>query len=272
MLICLASVLSFLAVFKIGVFFSVFKGITAAISPIIVGACIAFTLNVLLSLYEKKLPQKFLAKLGRFKRLFCVVLTLFTVTALLAVFVLLIYPELKETVLTVASNLPGYATALIAYAATVTGKTESELFESVDINWESLAAKIRDFISGYGDKLISDTIGITGNVLLALLGACAAITLAELKHGIEKSAKPEKNELALAQLLTALTVIPFDDLAAVEYGKICAYLQKQGTPIGTMDMLIAASAHSMGMTLVTNNIREFERIPNLSLENWVENN
>lgn len=177
-LICLASVLSFLAVFKIGVFFSVFKGITAAISPIIVGACIAFTLNVLLSLYEKKLPQKFLAKLGRFKRLFCVVLTLFTVTALLAVFVLLIYPELKETVLTVASNLPGYATALIAYAATVTGKTESELFESVDINWESLAAKIRDFISGYGDKLISDTIGITGNVLLALLGACAAITLA----------------------------------------------------------------------------------------------
>ena len=84
-------------------------------------------------------------------------------------------------------------------------------------------------------------------------GLCiSAITLAELKHGIEKSAKPEKNEPALAQLLTALTVIPFDDLAAVEYGKICAYLQKQG--------------------LVTNNTREFERIPNLSLENWVENN
>ena len=103
-------------------------------------------------------------------------------------------------------------------------------------------------------------------------GLCiSAITLAELKHGIEKSAKPERNELALAQFLAALTVIPFDDLAAVEYGKICAYLQKQGTPIGTMDMLIAASALSEGMTLVTNNTREFERIPDLSLENWVEN-
>ena len=102
-------------------------------------------------------------------------------------------------------------------------------------------------------------------------GLCiSAITLAELKHGIEKSVKPERNELALAQLLAALTVIPFDDLAAVEYGKICAYLQKQGAPIA-MDMLIAASALSVGMTLVTNNTREFERIPELSLENWVEN-
>ena len=103
-------------------------------------------------------------------------------------------------------------------------------------------------------------------------GLCiSAITLAELKHGIEKSVKPERNELALAQLLAALTVIPFDDLAAVEYGKIYACLQKQCTPIDTMDMLIAASALSEGMTLVTNNTREFERIPELSLENWVEN-
>ena len=102
-------------------------------------------------------------------------------------------------------------------------------------------------------------------------GLCiSAITLAELKHGVEKSAKPERNEIALAQLLAALTVIPFDDLAAVEYGKICAHLQKQGTPIGTMDMLIAASAIASGLTLVTNNTREFERVPNLSLENWVQ--
>lgn len=102
-------------------------------------------------------------------------------------------------------------------------------------------------------------------------GLCiSAVTLAELKHGVEKSIKPERNELALAQLLSALTVIPFDDLAAIEYGKICAYLQKKGTPIGTMDMLIAATAISADMTLVTNNTREFERIPNLSLENWVK--
>lgn len=104
-------------------------------------------------------------------------------------------------------------------------------------------------------------------------GLCiSAITLAELKHGVEKSAKPERNELALAQLLTALTVIPFDDLAAIEYGKLCAFLQRQGAPIGTMDMLIAATAISADLTLVTNNTREFERIPGISLENWVENN
>ncbi len=178
LIICLCSVLAFLAVFRAGVLFGVIKAVFAALSPIIAGACIAFTLNVLLSLYERKLPQKFLTKLGSYKRLFCVVLTLFTVTALLGVFVLLIYPELKETVLTVVSNIPGYAAALIAYAARLTGKTESELFESVDINWESVAAKISDFISGYGDKLISNTIGITGNVLVAVLGVCVSIALA----------------------------------------------------------------------------------------------
>ena len=102
-------------------------------------------------------------------------------------------------------------------------------------------------------------------------GLCiSAITLAELKHGTEKSARPEKNEAALAELLAALTVMPFDDLAAAQYGKICAHLQKCGTPIGVMDMLIAAHAKSEDMTLVTNNVREFERIPDLAIENWVE--
>ncbi|MBQ2733211.1 MAG: AI-2E family transporter [Clostridia bacterium] len=178
LILCLASVLAFLAVFKAGVLLGTVKGIFAAISPIIAGACVAFTLNVLLSVYEKRLPEKFLAKLGKGKRLFCVVLTLFTVTALLSVFVLLIYPELKETVLTVVSNIPGYAAALIAYAAKVTGKTESELFEGIDINWESVAATISDFISGYGEKLLSNTIGITGNVLVAMLGFCVSIAFA----------------------------------------------------------------------------------------------
>ncbi len=62
--------------------------------------------------------------------------------------------------------------------------------------------------------------------------------------------------------------MPFDDLAAVEYGKICAFLQRQGTPIGTMDMLIAAHAKAEGLILVTNNVREFERVPDLVIENW----
>ena len=102
-------------------------------------------------------------------------------------------------------------------------------------------------------------------------GLCiSAITLAELEHGVEKSAQPEKNAMALMQFLSILDVLPFDDLAAVEYGKICAYLQKQGTPIGTMDMLIASHARAEDMVLVTNNVREFERVPELKIENWVE--
>ena len=101
-------------------------------------------------------------------------------------------------------------------------------------------------------------------------GLCiSAITLAELEHGVEKSANPEKNALALFQFLAILKVLPFDDLAAVEYGKICAFLQKKGTSIGTMDMLIAAHARTENFVLVTNNVREFERVPGLQIENWV---
>ena len=102
-------------------------------------------------------------------------------------------------------------------------------------------------------------------------GLCiSAITLAELEHGVEKSAHPEKNRLALLQFLSILDILPFDDLAAAEYGAICAHLQKQGTPIGTMDMLIAGHARAEGMILVTNNVREFQRVPGLEIENWAE--
>ena len=100
-------------------------------------------------------------------------------------------------------------------------------------------------------------------------GICiSAITLAELQHGVEKSMNPEKNSMALLQFLSILDILPFDDLAAVEYGKICAYLQKRGAPIGTMDMLIAAHAKTENLIIVTNNVREFERVPNLKIENW----
>ena len=101
-------------------------------------------------------------------------------------------------------------------------------------------------------------------------GICiSVVTLAELQLGVEKSQFPERNTAALAQFLVPLNVLAFDDFAAVEYGKICADLQRKGTPIGTMDMLIAAHAKTAGMTLVTNNTREFERVPDLALENWV---
>lgn len=97
----------------------------------------------------------------------------------------------------------------------------------------------------------------------------STITLAELEHGVAASAYPEKNQVALVQFLSIFDILAFDDKAATEYGKICACLRKQGKPIGTMDMLIAAHALAGGFILVTNNTREFERVENLQLENWV---
>lgn len=102
-------------------------------------------------------------------------------------------------------------------------------------------------------------------------GLCiSSITLAELEHGVFRSVNREKNITALLNFLTLLEVMPFDESAAVEYGKICAYLQSRGTPIGPMDTLIAAHALSKSLVLVTNNIMEFERVPDLVLENWSE--
>ena len=100
-------------------------------------------------------------------------------------------------------------------------------------------------------------------------GLCiSAITLGELRHGVENSASPAKNGQALLQFLSILEVLPFGDDAASEYGRIRAFLQKRGIPIGPLDTLIAAHAKSEDMTLVTNNVREFMRVPDLNIENW----
>ena len=97
----------------------------------------------------------------------------------------------------------------------------------------------------------------------------SSITAAELYFGVQKSQRPEQNRRALQQFLLPLTVAHFDENAAVAYGHVRARLEKQGTPIGSLDTLIAAHALSMDLTLVTNNIREFERVPGLKVENWV---
>lgn len=94
------------------------------------------------------------------------------------------------------------------------------------------------------------------------------ITLAEMQYGISKSSKPEKNQMALASFLSNIAVLPFEDDAAVEYGDIRAGLEKKDTPIGSNDMLIAAHARSLDLTVVTNNTKEFARVPGLKLENW----
>lgn len=96
----------------------------------------------------------------------------------------------------------------------------------------------------------------------------SSITLSELEYGVAKSSLPEQNEEALSEFLAPLEIIPYDDRAAVHYGEIRAYLEGKGRAIGSMDMLIAAHARSLGLTLITNNIREFKRIPDLKAENW----
>lgn len=96
----------------------------------------------------------------------------------------------------------------------------------------------------------------------------SSITLAELRYGVAKSAYREKNSKALNQFIIPLEVVSYDESAAQAYGDIRASLEKAGTPIGSMDMLIAAHAVSLGIPLVTNNTREFLRIPTLILIDW----
>lgn len=98
----------------------------------------------------------------------------------------------------------------------------------------------------------------------------SSITLAELEYGMKHSSNPAQNERALLRFLVPLSVLPFGAGAASEYGAIRTFLQNNGTPIGPLDMLIAAHAKSEGLVMVTNNVREFERVPGLEIENWAE--
>ena len=98
----------------------------------------------------------------------------------------------------------------------------------------------------------------------------SSITLSELSYGVSKSSKPEQNQIALAQFIAPLEILPYGDDAAQYYGTLRTHLEKQGTPIGSLDMLIAAHALSTDCTLVTNNEKEFIRIPSLKIENWIK--
>ena len=97
----------------------------------------------------------------------------------------------------------------------------------------------------------------------------SSITIAELAHGAQKSNQAMKNMAALEQFLLPLEIADFDQQASIVYGPIRAYLERDGNLIGSMDMLIGAHALSLGVTLVTNNIREFNRIPQLMIEDWL---
>lgn len=98
--------------------------------------------------------------------------------------------------------------------------------------------------------------------------AISSITGAELTFGVAKSGS-RKNRDALDKFLAPLVVLPFDETAMREYGELRSHLERQGRPIGALDQLIAAHALALDAVLVTNNEREFRRVPRLRLTNWV---
>jgi len=99
--------------------------------------------------------------------------------------------------------------------------------------------------------------------------AVSTITIAELEYGVYRSQKTDQNRIALLEFLVPLTILDFDQGAAAVYGGIRASLESRGTPIGPMDLLIAAQAMSHDLVLVTNNEREFGRLEGLGIENWI---
>ena len=97
----------------------------------------------------------------------------------------------------------------------------------------------------------------------------SSITLAELAQDAEKSARPEQNRTVLEQILLPLDLADVDPLAALVYGRPRARLESEGQTIGAMDLLIASHAISLETTLVTNNVRDFQRVAGLTVEDWV---
>ena len=116
--------------------------------------------------------------------------------------------------------------------------------------------KPQPVIQKFGDHSVGD-IGVS------------SITAAELQYGVQKSRSQAQNQRALLHFLAPLIIVSFDVEAAVAYGGIRAALESKGTPIGALDTLIAAHALSLEAILVTNNVREFARVPGLVIENWV---
>lgn len=100
--------------------------------------------------------------------------------------------------------------------------------------------------------------------------ALSSITIAELEFGVAKSLYPQQNRELLYGFLSPFEIIPFSELDAENFGSIRAYLQKRGTPIGPYDFQIAAQCVSRDLCLVTNNTKEFERVPKLRIEDWTQ--
>ena len=97
----------------------------------------------------------------------------------------------------------------------------------------------------------------------------SSITLGELHYGAEKSTRRADNLMAIEHFVARLDVLSFGDKAAVHYGQLRAELERLGTPCGPHDIQIGGHARSEGLIVVTNNMREFARMPGIRTENWV---
>lgn len=98
--------------------------------------------------------------------------------------------------------------------------------------------------------------------------ALSSITYSELSFGVQKSQRKAQNVAALQQFVAPLQILPYPEDASLAYGEIRAELERKGAPIGPLDTLIAAHARSLDLTLVTNNVAEFSKVPKLRIENW----
>ena len=96
----------------------------------------------------------------------------------------------------------------------------------------------------------------------------SSLTVAELEFGVENSKRIEKNRIALIKFLSIFNILNFDDTDAIAYGRLKTDLRKQGRIIGPIDMLLAAQALNKELILVTNNVKEFERVKGLKIEDW----
>lgn len=99
--------------------------------------------------------------------------------------------------------------------------------------------------------------------------AISSITVSELQYGVSKSKYREQNLKRLDEFLTPFQILPYEEHTSKFYGEIRSHLEYQGTIIGPLDLLIAAHALSQNLILVTNNEKEFNKIPSLKVENWI---
>ena len=100
--------------------------------------------------------------------------------------------------------------------------------------------------------------------------ALSAIVVAELRFGAENSSYPDRNHKTLDAFLSGFTILPFDEKATHSYGKVRAYFKKKGQPIGSEDTFIAGHAIANDLILVTNNVKQFQHLPKLKIENWLD--